>query len=1074
MPAAPLPADEAVRLATLQSFGILDTPPAADFDALVRAASLACGVPIALVSLVDQDRQWFKANVGLPGVNETPRDLAFCGYTILAGDLVEIPDATQDPRVADNALVTGPPFIRFYAGVPLHLGDGSAAGTLCVIDHEPRALNATQRDILRSLGQAVVSALGGWRARKLQQQTELALATEHRRLSNILTSTGLGTWEWNVRTDEINVNQAWATIVGWTLEDMPKLSSRVWHDQLHPDDAQRGADLLQKLLAGEIGRYDVELRVRHRDGSFVWVLVGGAVVTRTADGRPEWVFGTRKDISARKRAEEALRKSEEFLDRIGRTAGVGGWELDFRTNVLHCSAEIYRLHGLAADVQPTLEIALQWWPPEAAGVLHAAITRSGETGEGFDLEVPLTGADGCRRWMRAAGSVTCEDGKPVRLTGALQDVTELVARRLELQQANERIKLATDSGGIGIWDWDIRANLLTWDAWMYRLYGQEPGDGVGTYDLWRRHLHPDDRAVAEAAVADAVGGRAPYDVEFRVVWDDGSVHHLRGAAQVTRTLDGQPLRMVGVNWDVTESHRLAAELTRQIELQAEASERETAVFRNNPDGLSIIRVDEADGEPVFVFEAVNPAMCQVSGWQPEDFIGRRIEELLPPDAARAAITQCRACVEQNATISFAVTLDTPNGRRDLEGSRAPIRHPGSGKIVRIASSLRDVTERRLLEAASHHGQKMEAIGRLASGVAHDFNNILQSISASLELVQDEVPVGTSAHEYAAIGRRAAKRGSYLTHHLLSYARKQMLQPRDMDLPILLADLKTLLARTLGPSINVTVQSDPSAKTIHVDPGQIQTALLNLAINASHAMPRGGALHIDASVYAEGAQNWVKLTVTDTGTGMDDATLARAVEPFFTTKGVNGTGLGLSMVHGFAEQSGGHLHITSAPGKGTSITLLLPSVEASPSAPAERPVAARREGIRILLVDDDADVLITTGAFLEKAGFVVDRVANADLALARAAEGAPIDAVITDYAMPGMNGADLLAELRSARPHLPAIIISGYSELADSTEPDEHTVRLHKPFQRDSLIEALQRLLGHHAGIRPPASVTARR
>jgi PAS domain-containing protein/CheY-like chemotaxis protein/anti-sigma regulatory factor (Ser/Thr protein kinase) len=691
--------------------------------------------------------------------------------------------------------------------------------------------------------------------------------------------------------------------------------------------------------------------------------------------------------------------------------------------------------------------------------VRAAIARSAEAGEGWDLELPLIRADGGRLWVRAVGSVTCENGQPVRLTGALQDVTERVTKRLELQQANERIKLATDSGGIGIFDWDMAGGRMNWDPWMYRLYGLAPREGPASYDLWSAYVHPDDRAAAQAAVADALAGGAPYDIEYRVIWDDGSVHHLRGAGQVTRTADGAPLRIVGVKWEVTESRRLAAELTRQIELQAEASERETALFRNSPDALSIIRVDEADGEPVFVYEAMSPAIVPVSGWRPEDFLGRRVEDGLLPDMAQTAIAQCRACLAENTTISFAVTMDTPKGRRDFEGACSPIRHPGSGKIVRIAGTLRDVTERRLLEAASHHGHKMEAIGRLASGVAHDFNNILQSISASLELVQGELPEGKSAHLYAGIGRRAAERGAYLTHHLLSYARKQVLQPRDVDLATLLCDIETLLARTLGPHIHVTVQADPAAATVHVDPGQMQTALLNLAINASHAMPQGGTLRIDARACVEGGQRWVKLSVTDSGFGMDEATLARAVEPFFTTKGLDGTGLGLSMVQGFAAQSGGRLDIASVPGSGTTITLLLPSLNPAPPAVAPRPYEVLRSSARILLVDDDADVLVTTGAFLENAGFAVLRAGNADDALAKVSAGGPVDAVVTDYAMPGMNGGDLLAELRTTRPDLPGVIISGYSELAGSELPDDSTLRLRKPFQRDALIEAVRRLLG---------------
>jgi CheY-like chemotaxis protein/two-component sensor histidine kinase len=368
---------------------------------------------------------------------------------------------------------------------------------------------------------------------------------------------------------------------------------------------------------------------------------------------------------------------------------------------------------------------------------------------------------------------------------------------------------------------------------------------------------------------------------------------------------------------------------------------------------------------------------------------------------------------------------------------------------------------------------MEAIGRLAAGVAHDFNNILQSISSSLEMVQDELPAGTLAHDLTAIGLRSANRGSYLTHHLLSYARKQMLRPEVIELPALLSDLQKLLQRTLGPNIDVTMRIDPAARTLRVDPGQIQTALLNLAINASHAMPGGGMLLIESRALVKDGAPWVTLSVTDTGTGMDAATLARAAEPFFSTKGLNGSGLGLSMVQGFAEQSGGAMAITSAPGRGTTVALQLPTALGAvpePPPPAVEPARPHRAAT-VLLVDDDTDVLVTTGAFLEKAGFTILRASSANDALGLLADGRPVDAVITDYAMPGMNGADLIAELRATRTALPGIIISGFADLMHmGSGEDGMLVTLHKPFQREQLIGTLRRVLGWDgaAAVSPPA------
>jgi PAS domain S-box-containing protein len=247
---------------------------------------------------------------------------------------------------------------------------------------------------------------------------------------------------------------------------------------------------------------------------------------------------------------ERLRKSEEFLDRIGRIAGIGGWEVNLITKKVTWSPETYRIHGLPLDYIPTIEAGLERYAPEARPTIIAAVTAAASGGPGWDLELPLDREDGRRIWVRVLGAADFHNGKPVRLIGAFQDITDRVAEREALKQANERIEIATQSGGIGIWDWDILAGKLFCDDQMHRLHGKDPlkpeVDG-----LWRDHVHPDDKERVVTALDDAVNGIAPYDTEFRVVWPDGSVHYLRGSARVARDENGTPVRMVGVNWDVT-------------------------------------------------------------------------------------------------------------------------------------------------------------------------------------------------------------------------------------------------------------------------------------------------------------------------------------------------------------------------------------------------------------------------------------------------------------------------------------------------------------------------------------------
>jgi signal transduction histidine kinase/ActR/RegA family two-component response regulator len=378
-------------------------------------------------------------------------------------------------------------------------------------------------------------------------------------------------------------------------------------------------------------------------------------------------------------------------------------------------------------------------------------------------------------------------------------------------------------------------------------------------------------------------------------------------------------------------------------------------------------------------------------------------------------------------------------------------------LAAAVDRIRKLGELRVREVEFREGQRLEAIGRLAAGVAHDFNNVLQSVSGSLELLLEEVHADTPAHEFIDIALTSVRRGSYLTHHLLSYARKQMLEPRPVSLAVFLSELHRMLSHTLGQHIAIVFDVPARLTPIAADPGQLQTALLNLAINGAHAMPTGGTLTVQARDCVEDHSSCVVITVEDTGSGMDQATQAQAFEPFFTTKGPGGSGLGLSMVQGFVEQSGGSIHIDSALGRGTRVELRLPVAVATGRDDATRAPSPELSGWgRILLVDDAADVLLTTAAALERAGFDVTTAASGPLALGLLAEQR-FDALVTDYAMPVLDGLDLVAQARVIQPGLVALVVTGFGDVTDR-RPGVSFLR--KPFKRHELVDALVQSMEH--------------
>ena len=620
MQAAPPRTDEAGSLRALAALQVLDSAPEAEFNALVQAASLLCGVPIALLSLVDAERQWFKAAVGLAGVTETPRDQAFCAHAVLGDAVFEVADARLDPRFADNPLVAGPLGIRFYAGAPIQLRDGHRVGTLCLIDHQPRQLTDVQREALRCLARVAAHALEGrlamhqaqqavadsaqaalvlqhsalaladsedrlrrlyetspamlhtvdpagrltmvsdaWLAKlgyaraevlgrravefftpasrefaakvgmptvlaqgwhgeldfqmvthsgevidvllsavvergadgqllrilaglqdvTLRRRAEQALDQERQRLHNIIEGTGAGTWEWNVQTGVAHFNARWAALLGYTLAELAPLSIDTRTNLMHPDDVASINQLMAEHFAGRSSHYEFEPRMRHRDGHWVWLSSRGRVMSWTADGQPEWMFGTVKDISLRKQQEQALRKSEDFLDRTGRLAGVGGWELDIASGEITWSAETRRIHGVAPDYRPVLDTVIAFYAPEARPLIQAAVERAMASGQPWDLELPFLPADGRQIWVRAVGAVESADGRPVRLVGAVQDITGRKQLERQLIDHERYLSQVMEAAPLGMFMAKASGHCQFTNAAWQRIAGMDGTTSLG-------------------------------------------------------------------------------------------------------------------------------------------------------------------------------------------------------------------------------------------------------------------------------------------------------------------------------------------------------------------------------------------------------------------------------------------------------------------------------------------------------------------------------------------------------------------------------------------------------------------
>lgn len=504
--------------------------------------------------------------------------------------------------------------------------------------------------------------------------------------------------------------------------------------------------------------------------------------------------------------------------------------------------------------------------------------------------------------------------------------------------------------------------------------------------------------------------------------------------------------------------RFALLAQREAEALRASEERFRSLYRGTP--LPLHSLDQ-EGR----IEQVSNAWLDLLGYQREEVVGRPLINFLTEESARQFRTRdWPALIADDVLEPREYRVVTKAGAFLDVMSAARIERDEHGTFVHLVGGLTDVTERKRAEEALRQAQKIEAIGQLTGGVAHDFNNLLAVVVGNLDLLRRRLPDDPKLIRLAEHAMEGAQRGAALTQRLLAFARKQDLRPQAVDLSQLVHGMTDLLQRSLGPLVRVETRFPLDLPPVHADAHQLELALLNLAVNARDAMPEGGRLEVSAAAEHSADHKiaglvsgpYVRLSLIDHGEGMDDATLARATEPFFTTKGLGkGTGLGLSMVHGLAAQSGGKLVIRSLVGHGTTVDLYLPAT-VKPRVEQRRPdrtaVEQATEPLDILVVDDDPLVLANTAAMLEDMGHSVRLAVSGEDALQQLARDSDVDLVVTDQLMPRMTGSQLCRRIRLGAPEMPVLIVSGFAEL-DPSEGGRFPM-LSKPFDRAALSCAL--------------------
>lgn len=1107
---AALPAHEPQRIAALRAYAILDTPGEPDFDEITALAAEICGTPIALISLVDENRQWFKSKVGT-GITETSRDVAFCAHAIIGDGILIVPDALADPRFAQNPHVVGDPKIRFYAGAPLVSEDGLNLGTLCVIDHEPRELTASQQHALQVLSRQVVTQMRLRRELRALQASEAARSITTETQANILDALPAHIALIDSTGVIISVNEHWRRDADANGVHPPEFflgdNYITVCDKaagVHGAEAVAVADGLRKLLAGGISGFELEYPC-HSPGEKRWFRL---MVTPLREGPRAGAVVMQINITGRKQAElrlerlnrlyqvlsgihemivrvtdpgELLEEACRIAARLGlfRVAAVFGCDdsgapprvLTHAGPEDGCFADILAL--MPREIMSRGSVALAAatgvyqinndFPndPRIPGFRVAALRCGFCSVAAFPLKRQNTVFGVLALYAGEAGYFQADEIKLLAAIAeglsyaadALHSEKHRLATEAALRASEQRFRQIAEHFHGVFWMLDPATYQIFYISPTYeKIWGRTCESLYASPQNWMDAVHADDREMVIKAFASHPFG--DLNQIYRILHTDGSVRWIHSRSYPVRNEQGEIYRVVGTAEDIT-GRRLAEEKL-----------REHATLLDKAQDAILVR--DLDHHILFW----NLGAERLYGWTAGEASGRSAEALLQPSSE--TFQTATATVLDKGEWLGELEQTTRGGKLITVEARWTLVRDDHGNPKSILAINTDITGRKLLEHQFLRAQRMESIGTLAGGIAHDLNNVLAPIMMAIDILKLSITDPRALEILALIGT-SARRGADMVSQVLSFARGVEGRRVRIEIQPLIQDLVKIAEDTFPKNILIHTEIGPQLWPLDADPTQIHQVLINLCVNARDAMPGGGHIIIRASNAAIDAHyaamcieaqvgNHLCIEVEDTGTGMTRETIDSIFDPFFTTKEIGaGTGLGLSTALAIVKGHGGFVRVYSDPGAGSRFRIYLPAADANAadSILTATPVLPRGRGEIVLVVDDEPTIRQITRQTLEAFGYSVLVAADGAEAVTTFVDYREhIAVVLTDMMMPIMDGPSLIKILRRLEPGVRIIGASGIASNAQIARALQAGVThfLAKPYSAKTLLLTLRAIL----------------